>query len=186
MANKKLGKNRFSDGSVLILTVVLTTLLAVVAVVFVLMARVDKITTSAISDNKELGFAVEAVIAKISEQLASDFPSGKKPCCPGQEYYDYPEVNNTWLASLEPDVERGLSSQEDIYYWRQISDVTGYLAWSGFATRYVKVDPEPGRGLPFNQDYIREYPPIYVDAADQLAPGELDDGMFLGVLGGEL
>ncbi|NVL91362.1 MAG: hypothetical protein HWN69_10340, partial [Desulfobacterales bacterium] len=83
MANKKLGKNRFSAGSALILTVVLTTLLAVVGVVFVMMARVDKIATSAISENRELNFAVETVIAKISQELALDVPH-KPGCCPGQ------------------------------------------------------------------------------------------------------
>jgi len=173
MENKKLGKSRFSAGSALILTVVLTTLLAVVGVVFVMMARVDKISTSAISENRELGFAVEAVIAKISQELVLDIPRSSAPCCPEQEYYDYPDPCNAWLASLEPDVERGASPQEDIYYWRQISDITGYLDWRGFATRYVKVDP------PGTRKVILEYPPIKLDAVGELDPGGLwDDGML--------
>ncbi len=181
MANEKLGKNRFSAGSALILTVVLTTLLAAVGVVFVMMARVDKIATSAISENRELNFAVETVIAKISQELALDVPH-KPVCCPGQEYYDYPDPCNTWLASLEPDVERDPDDPEDdIYYWRQISDVTGYLAWSGFATRYVKVDP------PGSRKVILEYPKIYLDINGELDGGnDMDDGMLGGVLGGEL
>ncbi len=166
-------------GSALILTVVLTTLLAIVGVVFVMMARVDKIATSAISENRELGFAVEAVIARISQELVLDIPR-PKPCCPEEEYYDYPDPCNAWLASLEPYLERGASPQDDIYYWRQISDVTGDLAWRGFATRYVKVDP------PGNRKYILEYPPINVDAVGQLVSGELDDGMLGGEPRGQL
>ena len=180
MANKKLATNRFSAGSALILTVVLTTLLAAVGVVFVMMARVDKIATSAISENRELNFAVETVIAKISQELVLDMPRGSGPCCPGQEYYDYPDPCNAWLASLEPDVERDADPTKDRYYWRQISDITGYLDWIGFATRYVKVDP------PGTRKVILEYPPIQLDAAGELHPGkELDDGMVGGVLGGE-
>ncbi|MHC4889890.1 MAG: ComEA family DNA-binding protein [Planctomycetota bacterium] len=175
MANKKLGKNRFSAGSALILTVVLTTLLAAVGVVFVMMARVDKISTSAISENRELDFAVEAVIAKISQELVLDLPRGSAPCCPGQEYYDYPDPCNAWLASLEPDVERDPNDptgQSDIYYWRQISDVTGDLARRFFATRYVKVDP------PGNRKTMLEYPKIYLDINGELDPLPLDDGML--------
>jgi len=157
MANKKLGKNRFSAGSALILTVVLTTLLAIVGVVFVMMARVDKISTTAIEENRELGFAVEAVIARISQELALDIPGMPK----GKEYYDYPDPCNAWLASLEPYLERDPDPSKDKYLWRQISDVTGYLAGSGFATRYVNVDPP-------DRKYIREYPKIILGNNDQL------------------
>ena len=180
MANKKLGKSRFSAGSALILTVVLTTLLAAVGVVFIMMSRVDKITTSAISENRELDFAVEAVIAKISQELVLDIPRGPKPCCPEEEYYDYPDPCNAWLASLVPDVERGASTAEDVYYWRQISDVTGDLARSFVATRYVKVDP------PGTRKTMLEYPKIYLDIYGELDPGPFDDGMSAGMLDGEL
>ena len=119
-ANKKFRKCTFSAGSALILAVVLTSLLAVVGVLFVLITRIDKIATSAISDNKELDFAVETVIAKISQELVLDVPGQ------GAEYQDYPGPQDKWLASLEP-----YQSGND-YYWRQISDVTGYLA--GYST----------------------------------------------------
>ena len=176
-------ESRVRAGSALILTVVLTTLLAIVGVVFVMMARVDKIATSAISENRELGFAVEAVIARISQELVLDFPRKPAICCPAQEYYDYPDPCNAWLASLEPDVERDpddLTGQSDIYYWRQISDVTGYLAWRGFATRHVKVDP------PGNRKTMLEYPEIYLDATGELDLGGLDDGMLGGEPRGQL
>jgi hypothetical protein len=118
--NKKFRKCTFSAGSALILAVVLTSLLAVVGVMFVLVARIDKIATSAISDRKELDFAVETVIAKISQELVLDVPGE------GAEYQDYPGPEDKWLANLEP-----YQSGND-YYWRQISDVTGYL--SGYST----------------------------------------------------
>jgi len=114
--NKKIRRSAFSVGSALILAVVLTSLLAIVGVLFVMMTRIDRIATSAISENKELDFAVETVIAKISQELASDVPGS------GAEYQDYPGPEDKWLASLEP-----YESDGD-YYWRQISDVTGYLA----------------------------------------------------------
>jgi len=114
--NKKFRRGTFSGGSALILAVLLTSLLAIIGVLFVMTTRIDKIGTSAISENKELDFAVETVIAKISQQLALDVPGA------GAEYQDYPGPEDKWLASLEP-----YKSQSD-YYWRQISDVTGYLA----------------------------------------------------------
>ncbi len=159
MANKKLATNRFSAGSALILTVVLITLLAAVGVVFVMMARVDKIATSAISENRELNFAVETVIAKISQELALDVPGVADP---NEEYYDYPGPANRWLASLEPYLERDPDkAEDDIYYWRQISDVTGYINqnWGVAAQQNVPV-------VPLNLSttkYVREYPEIRLD-----------------------
>lgn len=117
-ANKKLSQKAFPAGSALILTVVLTSLLAIVGVLFVLVSRVDKMATSSVSENKELNLAVETVLAKISRELVFDVPGSG-----GQEYYDYPDVNDIWLASLEP-YRDGID-----YKWRQISDL------------YAKLDP---------------------------------------------
>ena len=113
--NKKFRKSIFSPGSALILAVVLTSLLAIVGVLFVLVTRIDKIATSAISESRELEFAVETVIAQISQELVLDVPGQ------GAEYQDYPGEEDKWLASLEPH-----QSGND-YYWRQISDISGYL-----------------------------------------------------------
>jgi hypothetical protein len=110
-------KEPVSAGSALILTVVLTSMLAIVGILFVMMARVDKVATSAISEDRELSLAVETVIARISQQLVWDIPG-----VAGHEYYDYPDVNNTWLASLEPYLD-GMG----VYRWRQISDVNNQL-----------------------------------------------------------
>jgi len=135
--NKKFRRDTFYGGSALILAVVLTSLLAVIGVLFVMVTRIDKIGTSAISENKELDFAVETVIAKISQQLALDVPGA------GAEYQDYPGPEDKWLASLEP-YKSGSN-----YYWRQISDVTGYLA--GYNSDIeVKVVGEYGAITNFN------------------------------------
>jgi hypothetical protein len=120
-AERQSSQTRIFTGSALILTVVLTSLLAIVGVLFVMVARVNKIATSAILENKELDAAVDTIVAEISEELAFDIPMAG-----GQEYYDYPDLYNRWLADLEP---YGLGGN---YYWRQISDVTGDL--QGYAT----------------------------------------------------
>ncbi|MHC4537862.1 MAG: hypothetical protein ACYS6K_28350, partial [Planctomycetota bacterium] len=116
MVNNKYHKCTFSAGSALILAVVLTSLLAIVGVMFVLVTRINKIATSAISDNKELDFAVETVLEKISQELVLDVPGQ------GAEYQDYPGPEDKWLASLEP-----YQFAINDYRWRQISDVTGSL-----------------------------------------------------------
>jgi DNA uptake protein ComE-like DNA-binding protein len=107
-----------ASASALILAVVLTSLLAIIGVMFVMIARVDKMATSAISENKELNFAVEAVVAKISQELVLDVPG-----VAGAEYYDYPGEEDKWLASLEPYDSGG-------YKWRRISDVYNKLGLS--------------------------------------------------------
>jgi hypothetical protein len=107
------------NGSALLLAVVISSLLAIVGVLFVMVARIDKIASSTVSENLELNCAVDSVVAQISQQMAQDVPSMTDPN--NQEYYDYPDSNNTWLADLEP-----YRNGSD-YYWRQISDIFGSL-----------------------------------------------------------
>jgi hypothetical protein len=109
-------RDEFPIGSALIIAVILTSLLAIIGVMFIMIARVDKMATSAISENKELNFAVETVVAKVSQELVLDVPG-----VAGQEYYDYPDANNAWLASLEPYDDSGT------YKWRRISDIYNRL-----------------------------------------------------------
>ena len=63
-----------SLGSALILAVVLSSLLAIVGVLFVLAARVNSMATSAVEEDKDLDLAVESVVADISQQLVLDVP----------------------------------------------------------------------------------------------------------------
>jgi len=142
-SNKTISKKN-SVGSALILAVVLSSLLAMVGVLFVMVARMNKMATSAVSENMELNLAVDTAVAKISQQLTLDVPhitiqevtepnqtdpNTADPNAPvpntvllKEEYYDYPDANNLWLADLEP---YNLGGD---YYWRQISDITGALA----------------------------------------------------------
>jgi hypothetical protein len=106
----------FSIGSALILTVVLTTLLATIGVLFVLLSRIDKMAASAASENREINSAVETVVAKIKQELVSDVPGV------AGEYYDYPGLEDKWLASLEP-----CQVAANNYRWPQISDVYNKL-----------------------------------------------------------
>jgi hypothetical protein len=102
-------------GSALILTVVLTSLLAIVGVLFIMTVRIDRMASSAASENEQLGLAVETVVSQIGEVLAADVPG-----MPGNpSYYDYPDANNAWLADLEP-YKSGSG-----YYWRQVTNLTG-------------------------------------------------------------
>ncbi|MHC4352314.1 MAG: helix-hairpin-helix domain-containing protein [Planctomycetota bacterium] len=123
-AQKNICNKSVRTASALILTVVLTSLLAIVGVLFVLVSQVDQIATSAISENKTLNFAVETVVATACRELVMDVPGmadpnstadPNSPLAQIEEYYDYPDANNLWLASLEP-YEAGGN-----YYWRQIS-----------------------------------------------------------------
>ncbi len=111
-ADTKLSAGTVPNGSALILTVVLTSLLAIVGVLFVMASRVDNMATSALSETKELDFAAETVVARISRELVLDVPG-----VAGQEYQDYPDANDAWLAPLEPYQSGGN------YYWRHISDL---------------------------------------------------------------
>lgn len=110
------GRGPRRTGSALILTVVLTSLLALVGVVFIMAARLDNMGTTAASEGRALDFAVDTVVAQISEILAQDVPGVSD----NYVYYDYPDANNPWLADLEPS-----QASDGSYYWRQISDLTG-------------------------------------------------------------
>jgi len=144
-------------GSALILTVVLTSLLAIVGVLFVMMSRVDKIATSAVADSKELNFAIETIIARISDELILDVPGVEEKEEEKEEYYDYPGSQDRWLASLEPYKSGGN------YYWRQISDVTGYLS---------------DHTTDIQAKVLSEYAPITTDSNQPVANADADgDGV---------
>ena len=128
-------------GSALIMTVVLTIMLAVMAVMFVAVARMDSAATSNIADNKMLGSAAKSIVDSINNKLVGDTPGL------GGKYYDYPDACDTWLANLEP-YKSGTA-----YFWRQISDVTGFLNGHGYPTNNVETDP-------CGSTVIKDYPEI--------------------------
>ncbi|MFC1739050.1 ComEA family DNA-binding protein [Planctomycetota bacterium] len=123
MRYRKIIRASFVGGSTLILTVVLTSLLAIIGMLFVIGSRVDRISTSAVTENKELDLAVNSIIAKLAEELIKDVTD------PNEEYRDYPDPCDAWLAALEPTlIDDSDDPTDDIYQWRQISDVTGFIA----------------------------------------------------------
>ncbi|MFC1676854.1 hypothetical protein ACFL3G_07325 [Planctomycetota bacterium] len=129
-ANYNSLKKRRRGGSALILAVVLTSLLAIVGTMFLMSARVNKMSTEAVVDEKSLDMAVGTVIARISQELASDVPG-----LAGQEYYDYPDAENSWLANLEP-----YEDVANVYRWQQVSDLDDILVDAGFSTQQLQVE----------------------------------------------
>jgi len=128
IALAKEGSNQQSairSGSAIILAIVLTTLLAMVGVLFLLSSRVDSVATSAIGGNEDLKLAVDTVVAKISEVLTRDVPGVD----PNGTYYDYPDGNNPWLASLEPN---------DLGVWPHVTDL--YYPQLGLSAYYLVAD----------------------------------------------
>jgi hypothetical protein len=155
----------YPKGSALIMTIVLTVLLASVAIMFVAVARMDKASTSNIVDNKMLDTAAQSIIEIINKELVYDTPGvAKMTDCNDEnkypqyyDYKDYPDPCDAWLASSEPN-EGAVSG---VYYWRQISDITGYLAAHKFPTRNINVKPV---GLGSGFKVVREYPIFDVNA----------------------
>jgi len=135
-ARRRIAVRERPVGSALILTVVLTSLLAIVGVLFVMASRVDRMASSAVSQDVQLDLAVDTVVEAISQELIWDVPGRKSPAGVPAEYHDYPGPEDTWLASTEPNVDpRGRAG----YFWGQISDLTGYLRRAGWTTSAVPV-----------------------------------------------
>jgi hypothetical protein len=104
------------SGSAIILAVVLTTLLAIVGVLFLLSSRVDSVATSSVGNNEDLKLAVDTIVSQISRDLAMDVAGGRFD---PNLYADYPDPCNPWLASLEP-YQFGTD-----YFWPQVSNIYG-------------------------------------------------------------
>ena len=105
-------KYEIRNGSAIILAIVLTTLLAIIGVLFLLSSRVDSVATSAVGGNEDLKLAVDTVVAQISEVLTLNVPGVGL----NGTYYNYPDGNNPWLASLEPNYLGVWPHVTDLYY----------------------------------------------------------------------
>lgn len=110
------------NGSAIILAIVLTSLLALIGVLFLISSRVDSIATSSIADNADLTLAVDSVIAQISQDLTADVMNSGDHNNPNY-YADYPDASNYWLASLEPN---------DAIIWPHITDLYNKLGSAAF------------------------------------------------------
>ncbi len=147
---EKLRFVKYRAGSALVLVIVITVLLATVGVMFVMMARVSQVATSAISDNRELSAAVDVVVNRIHTVLVDDLfgsddnmfngPGDSDSLALGDEdeYYDYPGPDDPWLASLEP-----YEFAPD-YYWGHISDIYGIMGgWDNIFDLEAVIAVEP-------------------------------------------
>jgi DNA uptake protein ComE-like DNA-binding protein len=144
-------------GSALILTVVLTSLLAIVGVLFVMASRIDKMASTAATESRELTCAIDTVLTQIDQALIADVPL----VATDQEYYDYPDVLNPWLADLEPYEVYNESAKEMEYYWRQISNVGSVLT---SRTRNVPIDGVVGERAAFENPDNKSDPNAPADA----------------------
>ena len=133
-------------GSALLLVIVLTVLLAALAALFILMSRVNEMSSSAAEDERNLDAGIDTVIEHVDQLLVLDL-FGQVP--PGNfghllaedtvvvddrpnysaygsdnEPYDHPSVD-FWLSSIEPNFVPsyvGPSTADDDTYWPYISD----------------------------------------------------------------
>jgi hypothetical protein len=118
--------NKPRRGSAIILAIVLTVLLAIVGVLFLFSSRVDSVATSAIGENEDLKLAADSVAAQISQVLAIDVASG---AIDPNQYYDYPDPCNSWLACLEPN--------QSGTYWQQVSNIYGPPAFENIQAQIL-------------------------------------------------
>jgi len=156
---------RLRRGSAIILAIVLTTLLAMVGVLFLLSSRVDSVATSAVGDNKDLKLAVDTVVAQISQKLVLDTPGVD----PNGTYYDYPDPCSnidSWLACLEP-YNSGAG-----YRWRHVTDLYN-IFWVSPASRDI-----PAIIIPEYQPAVTPYNTL----ADADGDG-VSDSIWVPVLG---
>jgi hypothetical protein len=135
-----------------------------VGVLFLLASRLNRSATQATQDIQRLDLGVDQVLNRLEQQLILDVPG-----VAGQEYYDAPDANNPWLASLEP------VGDANGLYWPQISDL---LAGTDPALRRgVSLedmgDPNLGAAGYTLDAVIRERKPIAVAAGrDAVLPSD--------------
>lgn len=119
---------RRRGGSAFILVVVVTVLLAVVGVMFVMVARVGEMGSSAVVDSTDLDVAVETVVSRINTALVADLFGADGVIGSDGPHYTWPGVArgddpltgdriNPWLASLEPNAV-------DNFRWEHITNLS--------------------------------------------------------------
>ena len=126
-------------GSALILVIVVTVLLAAIAALFILMARVNEMASASADTERDLQGGVDTVVDHIGDLLVEELFSGTPVGPELVAYYDSPE-SDLWLADIEPEIDDNGTSgdaSDDIATWNHRS----YL-WSGFAFSSVWYDPE--------------------------------------------
>ncbi|MBN1124240.1 MAG: hypothetical protein JXA82_04470 [Sedimentisphaerales bacterium] len=134
---------KHKPGSALILVVVLTVLLSLIGVLFVMVSRLGEMGTSTIQDEHDIDAGVQAVVQRIETVLVDDLYGKDRRASLGeaQEYnnivinepFDIPGMmdpdkgGDLWLADIEPEMETGAGTPEDLtddfFVWRHITDL---------------------------------------------------------------
>jgi hypothetical protein len=112
---------RKNAGSALILVVVVTVLLSVVGILFVMTARIREMTTSNVTDDRDLDTGIQTLAGQIQTVLLQDLfgTNLNRPLIDGtsgNEAYDMPAAD-PWLGDLEPDTTTTL------FQWRYVTDL---------------------------------------------------------------
>ncbi len=162
---------RYEIGSALILAVVLTSLLAIVGVMFLMVARVNRMATSGISENKELDSAVETVIAKISQELVLDVLDMSDP---NRDYYDYP------IHRLDPGPDGITGTADDALFDPGLDGIYGTVddspTYPGPDGIYETIDDIPVTGV-LDDYWLANLEPEIVDVGGDMGlPPDMDFG----------
>ena len=149
-------------GSALLLVVVVTVLLAVVGVMFLMVARVGEMETSAVIDTRDLNTAVESVVTRIHTVLVEDLFQGGDTIGVNGPLFNQ-TGKNAWLASLEP--ANGIDGfGQPVYFWNRITDL--YDNDFGVPTLPVYYDPQ--HDLNDTTEWDGTKPELIADAVDVL------------------
>ncbi len=125
-------RKKVAKGTALILVVVVTVLLAAIGVMFVMVSRIQNMTTLGLADAKDLDSAARSAVEKINTVLVKDLfgnDLNASVICDnsaGNEPYDH-SLADPWLASLEPVLhdQRVLTDPTDDWYkWPAITNLT--------------------------------------------------------------
>ncbi len=124
-------------GSAMILVIVLTVLLSLIGILFVMVSRLNEMSTLSLRSDSSLDAGTQSVIERINNVLVDDLfgsdrkgPLGVKRLVAGgieAEGYDSADIDDKWLADIEPLVVRGAFdyAQDDSYTWDHITDLYG-------------------------------------------------------------
>ena len=147
-------------GSAMILVVVVTVLLAVVGVMFVMVARIGEMETSAVIDSSDLDTAIDSVVEHIDTVLVEDlFGTGSTMGANGP-LYNQPG-HNPWLASLETNI--GVDGfGVPVYFWPRITDLYN----NNFGIPLLPVYYDPQHDLNDSKEWDGSKPELKVDAED--------------------